>query len=142
MYLRLRAAKIELETRRRRRLEEAENERNRIFNAAARIQRCWYQTWGKRWAPRMSFAADVRDLLGADEDLPVSVGLFCLCFFETICCFSWSSCAFSHDTTSYVVSLFPFRSFLSLSLLFFIFIFLSFFFSFCHYFPSTHAGGE
>ena len=64
------AAKKELERRRRKREEEEERERQHVYDAAARIQRCWYRTWGTSWTSRMSFAVDVRDLLGADEDLP------------------------------------------------------------------------
>ena len=41
-----------------------------VFNSAVKIQKLCRKIRGKKWRSRMTHCIDVRDLLGADEDLP------------------------------------------------------------------------
>jgi hypothetical protein len=69
-FIRNRLAIFKLRKQRLDRLEKHRIKELLIFNAATKIQRCWYNVRGHRWVPRMTHAINVRDLLGADEDLP------------------------------------------------------------------------
>ena len=69
-FIRQRHALYELRTRMFKKVEQIRLHNLHLYNAAGKIQRCWYQVRGHRWRSRMVYAIDVRDLLGADEDLP------------------------------------------------------------------------